>query len=164
MEGVPVKNPSSKTVHLDLKELDKVQSLDDIEAFIKRKIDQSISVSAMKPKDRSSPQLSKAEKSTPATSDEETEAKIGFRSCNCAAARQTMTDRELFDKLLRIFEKQEGIVEKLSQDEHFIKSQLKQVKSRRSLEEMMKNVCRSHKCQHAMTSEVCMRKCGWRAN
>lgn len=65
-----------------------------------------------------------------------------------------MTDKELFERLLRVFEKQEGIVEKLSQDEHFIKSQLNQVKSTRSLEEMMKNFCKNHKCQHAMTSEV----------
>lgn len=52
--------------------------------------------------------------------------------------RRSLTDKEMFDKILETYEKEDEIVEKLSQDEQFFETQLSMVKSKESVEEFMK--------------------------
>lgn len=48
-----------------------------------------------------------------------------------------MTDKELFDKLLESYEKEDEMVERISQDDEFFESQLALVKSKESVEQFM---------------------------
>ncbi|KAK4875651.1 hypothetical protein RN001_012073 [Aquatica leii] len=52
--------------------------------------------------------------------------------------KQNLTDKELFDKLLESYENEEKIVYRLSNDEEFLKSQLQMVKTKESIEGLLK--------------------------
>lgn len=51
--------------------------------------------------------------------------------------KKNLTDKELFDKLLESYEREEDIVEKLSQDDEFFESQLSLVKSKESVKKFL---------------------------
>lgn len=58
-------------------------------------------------------------------------------------ARESMTDKEIFEKLLTTYEKEEGIAEKLSDDPDFLKEQLLDVRSIESVEKILPLIPRS---------------------